>query len=51
VDLRNSGVKPDFIMNVSRLSESKGIAVTAEGSVSAGVTLAEIEAPTSTPWL
>ena len=44
VDLRNGGVKPDFILDVSRLSEPKGIAVTAEGvSVGAGVTLAEIE--------
>ena len=44
VDLRNGGVEPDFILDVSRLNEPKGIAVTAEGvSVGAGVTLAEIE--------
>jgi CO/xanthine dehydrogenase FAD-binding subunit len=44
VDLRSGDAKPDFILDVSRLNELKGIDVTPEGvSVGAGVTLAEIE--------
>jgi len=45
VDLRNGGVRPAFILDVSRLTELKGISLTEEGlSVGAGVTLAEIQA-------
>jgi len=44
VDLRNGGVRPAFILDVSRLKELKGIELTPEGlSVGAGVTLAEIQ--------
>jgi CO/xanthine dehydrogenase FAD-binding subunit len=44
VELRNGDAEPDFILDVSRLSELKGIDVTLEGvGVGAGVTLAEIE--------
>jgi len=44
VDLRNGAAEPEFILDVSRLNELKGIDVTPEGvSVGAGVTLAEIE--------
>jgi CO/xanthine dehydrogenase FAD-binding subunit len=44
VDLRNGEPKPEFILDVSRLRELKGIEITAEGlSIGAGVTLADIE--------
>jgi CO/xanthine dehydrogenase FAD-binding subunit len=44
IDLRSSPARPDFILDVSRLPELKGIAVTPdELSIGAGVTLAEIE--------
>lgn len=44
VDLRNGGVRPAFILDVSRLTELKGISLTEEGlSVGAGVTLSEIQ--------
>jgi CO/xanthine dehydrogenase FAD-binding subunit len=44
VDLRSGEAKPEFILDVSRLHELKGIEVTPEGvGVGAGVTLAEIE--------
>lgn len=43
VDLRNGDARPEFILDVSRLHELKGIAVTPEGlSVGAGCTLSEI---------
>jgi CO/xanthine dehydrogenase FAD-binding subunit len=45
LDLRSGGVRPAFILDVSRLPELKGISLIEEGlSVGAGVTLAEIEA-------
>ena len=45
VDLRSGGVRPAFILDVSRLQELKGIELTPQGlSVGAGVTLAEIQA-------
>jgi CO/xanthine dehydrogenase FAD-binding subunit len=44
VDLRNGEPRPEFLLDVSRLPELKGIDATPEGiSVGAGVTLAEIE--------
>jgi CO/xanthine dehydrogenase FAD-binding subunit len=44
VDLRNGEPKPEFLLDVSRLPELKGIDAAPEGlSVGAGVTLAEIE--------
>jgi len=44
VDLRNGSAKPDFILDVSRLNELKGIEFAPESvSVGAGVTLAAIE--------
>lgn len=44
VDLRSGGARPEFLLDVSRLAELKGIAATPEGVlVGAGVTLAEIE--------
>jgi CO/xanthine dehydrogenase FAD-binding subunit len=44
-DLRNGEAKPEFILDVSRLAELKGIDVASECvGVGAGVTLAEIEA-------
>jgi CO/xanthine dehydrogenase FAD-binding subunit len=44
VDLRSGEAKPEYLLDVSRLKELKGIDVTPEGvSVGAGVTLAEIE--------
>jgi CO/xanthine dehydrogenase FAD-binding subunit len=44
VDMRRGAVRPDFILDVSRLAELKGIALGEEGlSVGAAVTLAEIE--------
>ena len=47
VGLRNGGVRPAFILDVSRLAELKGISLTEEGlSVGAGVTLSEIQEST-----
>lgn len=44
VDLRSGDATPEFLLDVSRLPELKGIAATPEGVlVGAGVTLAEIE--------
>jgi CO/xanthine dehydrogenase FAD-binding subunit len=44
VDLRNGGRKPQYLLDVSRLAELKGIGLTDEGlSVGAGVTLSEIQ--------
>ena len=44
VDLRSGASPPEFVLDVSRLSELKGIAITPEGlSVGAGATLSEIE--------
>jgi CO/xanthine dehydrogenase FAD-binding subunit len=44
VGLRSGDAKPDFILDVSRLADLKGIEVTPEGvAVGAGVTLSEIE--------
>lgn len=44
VDLRRGDARPEFLLDVSRLAELKGIAATPEGVlVGAGVTLAEIE--------
>jgi CO/xanthine dehydrogenase FAD-binding subunit len=44
VDLRHGAAEPEFVLDVSRLNELKGIEVKPEGvSVGAGVTLAEIE--------
>jgi CO/xanthine dehydrogenase FAD-binding subunit len=44
VDLRNAGRKPNYLLDVSRLAELKGIGLNEEGlSVGAGITLSEIQ--------
>jgi CO/xanthine dehydrogenase FAD-binding subunit len=44
VELRNGGRKPNYLLDVSRLAELKGIGLNEEGlSVGAGITLSEIQ--------